>query len=112
MVNQIYQPELQLNKANTSDTEAPLLDLHLYTINGSVSSKIYDKRDDFDFDIVNIPFLDEGSAVAYWYSLGLKSERSGVRYLPPTCCVLEQRYIYSPKSTGNAQEAVALSRHD
>ena len=26
MVNQIYPPELQLNKANTSDTEAPLLD--------------------------------------------------------------------------------------
>ena len=30
MVNQIYPPELQLNKANTSDTEAPFLDLHLY----------------------------------------------------------------------------------
>ena len=29
MVNQIYPPELQLNKANTSDTEAHILDLHL-----------------------------------------------------------------------------------
>ena len=29
MVNRIYPPELQLNKANTSDTEAPFLDLHL-----------------------------------------------------------------------------------
>ena len=29
MVNQIYPPELQLNKANTSDTKAPFLDLHL-----------------------------------------------------------------------------------
>ena len=29
MVNQIYPPELQLNKANISDTEAPFLDLHL-----------------------------------------------------------------------------------
>ena len=28
MVNQIYPSELQLNKANTSDTEAPFLDLH------------------------------------------------------------------------------------
>ena len=26
--------------------------------NGFVSSKNYDKRDDFDFDIVNFPFLD------------------------------------------------------
>ena len=58
MVNQIYPPELQLNKANISDTEAPILDLHLSVANGFVSSKIYDKRDDFDFDIVNFPFLD------------------------------------------------------
>ena len=56
MANQIYPPELQLNKANTSDTEAPFLDLHLSISNGFVSSKIYDKRDDFDFDIVNFPF--------------------------------------------------------
>ena len=58
MVNRIYPPELQLNKANTSDTEAPFLDLHLSISNGFVSFKIYDKRDDFDFDIVNFPFLD------------------------------------------------------
>ena len=59
MVNQIYPPEYQLNKANTSDTEAPFLDLHLSISNGFVSSKIYDKRDDFDFDsIVNFPILD------------------------------------------------------
>ena len=48
MFNQIYPPELQLNKANTSDTEASFLDLHLSFSNGFVSSKIYDKRDDFD----------------------------------------------------------------
>ena len=51
MVNQIYPSELQLNKANISDTEAPFLDLHLSVANGFVSSKIYDKRDDFDFDL-------------------------------------------------------------
>ena len=58
MDNQIYPPELQLIKANTSDTGAPLLDLHLSISNGFVSSKIYDKGDDFDFDKVNFPFLD------------------------------------------------------
>ena len=58
MVNQIYPPELQLNKPNTSDTEALFLDLHISISNGFVSSKIYDRRDDFDFDIVNFPFLD------------------------------------------------------
>ena len=58
MVNQIYPPELQLNKANTSDAEAPFLDLHLSISNGFASSKIYEKGDDFDFDIVNFHFLD------------------------------------------------------
>ena len=58
MVNQIYQPELPFNKANTSDTEAHLLDLHVSISNCFVSSKIYDKSDDFDFDIVIFPFLE------------------------------------------------------
>ena len=57
MVNQIYPSELQLNKANTSDTEVSFLDLHLSISNVYVSSKIYDKRDNFDFDIVNFPFF-------------------------------------------------------
>ena len=42
----------------------------------------------------------------------LTPEGSGVRYLTPPCCVLEQRHIYSSKSTGNTQEAVAPSRND
>ena len=58
MVNRIYPSELQLNKANVSDTDASFLDLHLSISDGFVQTKIYDKRDDFDFDIVNIPFLD------------------------------------------------------
>ena len=58
MVGQIYPIELQLNKANYSDTEAPYLDLNLSITNGIVASKIYDKRDDFNFKIVNFPFLD------------------------------------------------------
>ena len=58
MVGQRYPTELQLNKANSSDTEAPFLDLNLSITNGIVSSKIYDKRDDFNFEIVNFPFLD------------------------------------------------------
>ena len=56
MESQIYPSELQLNKANTSDTEAEFLDLHLSISNDIVSTKIYDKRDDHDFEIVNFPF--------------------------------------------------------
>ena len=42
MVCQIYSSALQLNKDNTSNTKSAFLDLHL-----SISTKIYDKRDDF-----------------------------------------------------------------
>ena len=63
MVGRIYPPELQLNKANASDTDAPFLDLHLSISNGFVSSKIYEKRDDFDFDIVIFPFFWTGRSL-------------------------------------------------
>ena len=58
LISQIYPSELQLNKANSSDTEAAFLDLHLSIVDGVVCCKIYDKRDDFDFEIVHFPFLD------------------------------------------------------
>ena len=48
MVHRIYPAELQLNKANASDTEAAFLDLNL-----SIHNDIF-----FNFDIVNFPFLD------------------------------------------------------
>ena len=57
MVHRIYPSELQLNKANASDIEAAFLDLNLSIHNDIVFTKIYDKRDDFNFDIVNVPFL-------------------------------------------------------
>ena len=57
MVNQIYPLELQLNSANASASAAPSLNLPISISNGFVSSKIYDKRDDFGFDIVIFPFF-------------------------------------------------------
>ena len=49
-----------LSQKLPSDNEAPFLDLHLSIFN-SLSvvfflSKFYDKRDDFDFAVVNFPF--------------------------------------------------------
>ena len=55
MVNHIYPSELQLNKANVSDTEASFFYLHLSISDGFVTTKSFIKR---GFDIVNFPFLD------------------------------------------------------
>ena len=56
MVSQIYPSELQLYKVNTSDTEVAFLDLHLSISNDNVSTKIYDKRDDFVFECIRLRF--------------------------------------------------------
>ena len=68
MVGHIYPSELQLIKANTSDTEAAFLNLHLSISIDIVSTKINDKRDEFDFETVNFPFLDVDvpRSTSYW----------------------------------------------
>ena len=57
-VPSIYPSELTLNKANTSDKSAAFLDLDISIKDDTLSTKIYDKRDDFNFSIVNYPHLD------------------------------------------------------
>ena len=58
----IYPTVLQFNKINSFETEAPCLDLDLSITNGIVSSKMYDKRADLNFEIVNFRFLGEDVA--------------------------------------------------
>ena len=47
-----------MNIANSSNAEAPCLDLDLSITTDIISTKIYDKREDFNFEIVNFPFLN------------------------------------------------------
>ena len=54
--------------------EAPFLDLHLTISDGFVSFKIYYKRDDFDFDTVNFPFLDEDIPRATSYGVHISGQ--------------------------------------
>ena len=54
---QIYPPELKLIPDDTDGTSTHFLDLSLKIKNGFLSSSIYDKRDVFNFPIVNFPFL-------------------------------------------------------
>ena len=74
MVHRIYTAELQLNNHNSSDTEAPFLYFYISICNGIVSTKIYDKQDDFDFDKENFPFLN-----------GESSQRPSSKYFVAKC---------------------------
>ena len=57
IVTLMYPTVLQWNKANATDTETAFVRLALSLSNGFVSSKIFDKRDDLDFDFVNFLFF-------------------------------------------------------
>ena len=69
MINRIYPTEPQLNKDNVSDTEAFFHYLHYSISDGFVKTKIYDKRDDFDFDIANFLFLDGDVLCSTFYDV-------------------------------------------
>ena len=57
IVSQRIPTKLQLNEVNSSDTKAHFLELDLSITNGIVSINISDKWYDFNFEIVNLPFL-------------------------------------------------------
>ena len=57
-LKEIYQSQLTVEKGNKSDNLADYLDLtFIIDSGGKLSTWLYDKRDDFDFHIVNFPFL-------------------------------------------------------
>ena len=52
----IYPPELEVNETTDTASFASFLDLYLqFDDSGQLSTKIYDKRDDFNFKIINFP---------------------------------------------------------
>jgi len=60
--------ELVVKDTTDSPNSASYLDLYLeHDIDGTFTTKLYDKRDDFNFPIVNYPFLDSNvpSSPAY-----------------------------------------------
>ena len=52
----IYPTELELNKENNSNSCASFLDLYIYIDKGEFHTRLFDKRDNFGFDTVRMPF--------------------------------------------------------
>ena len=52
----IYPPELEVKETTDTASSASFLDLYLeFDDSGQISTKMYDKRDDFNFKIINFP---------------------------------------------------------
>ena len=56
-IDDIYPPELQLKKTTDCPTALSYLDVMITIDNGIYSTAVYDKRDNFNFNIVNFPYL-------------------------------------------------------
>ena len=57
-VDRIYPIELEIKDTTDTDRSASYLDLHLeIDSEGRFRTQLYDKRDDFNFPIVNFPFI-------------------------------------------------------
>ena len=72
LVYQIAHSESKLEIKDTTDTvkSASYLDLHLEIDNeGRLKTKLYDKRDDFSFSIVNFPFISSNIPAAPAYGV-------------------------------------------
>ena len=69
-VKDIYHSQLNVEKTNQSDNLASYLDL-TFTIekDGKSFIKLYDKRDDFDYHIVNFPFLSSNIPYGPFYDV-------------------------------------------
>jgi hypothetical protein len=65
-VDRIYPNELEIKNTTDTDRSASYLDLHLQIDReGRLRTKLYDKRDDFNFPIVNFPFICSSIPAAY-----------------------------------------------
>ena len=66
----IYPRELEIKEKKTETAaSSSYLDCYLYIDYGKLASKLYDKRDDFNFTIVTFPFLSSNSPSAPAYGV-------------------------------------------
>jgi len=69
-VDRIYLIELEIKDTTDTDRSASYLDLHLeIDSEGRLRTKLYDKGDDFNFAIVNFPFICSNIPAALAYGV-------------------------------------------
>ena len=76
-IHEIYPAELQLNLEHSGENVS-FLDLSITKSNGQLSMKLFDKRDEFPFSIVRMPFSSSNMPRSMFYgSIGAEILRIG-----------------------------------
>ena len=95
-LKEIYPSQLIVEKDNKSDHLADYLDLtFIIDSGGKLSTRIYDKRDDFDFHIVSFPFLSSNVLSGPSYGVYISQL---IRYA--RCCSHYREFKISPQVPG------------
>ena len=83
-IYKIYPRELEIKPESENIKEVAYLDLRIKSENGVLDFSIYDKRDDFNFEIVNFPYMDscipKKSALGVFYSQLIRFARISSSY--------------------------------
>jgi hypothetical protein len=84
-LHRIYPNELEVKDTTDTPKAVYYLDFHLEIDNGgrSKTKKLYDKCNDFTFQIVNFPFISSNSPVSPAYGAYISQL---IRFLPPVVC--------------------------
>ena len=99
-VKEIYPSQLTAEKANTSDDLANYLDLtFIIESNNRLDTKLYDKCDNFDFHVVNFPFLSSNIPSSPSYGVYTSQLIRYARY----CSYYDDLGICQPKVYGDIQ---------
>ena len=65
----IYPNELELKETTENTSECSYLDIMMFNDDGELKFKLYDKRDQFQFDIVNYPHMDSNIPIGPAYGV-------------------------------------------
>ena len=84
VMTDIYPKELVLVPDNSDGLSTPFLDLQLVVKKGVISTSIFDKRDAFDFKIINFPTLTGNIPLKSSYCVFLNSFKSVVKHATPS----------------------------
>ena len=83
-IYRIYPRDLEIKLESNNTLELTYLDLKIKSENSLLNFSVYDKRDDFSFDIVNFPFIDscipKKSALGVFYSQLIRYARLSSKY--------------------------------
>ena len=83
-IYKIYPRELEIKPESNNPVEIAFLDLKIKYDNSNIIFSIYDKRDDFNFNIVNFPYMDscipKKSALGVFYSQLIRYARLNSKF--------------------------------